>query len=108
MSAPPLPPLRNKPRKKRPVDVVSFEDLLAAHTTERQPGQLPPEGVVLIGVDVELQRRMAEGIGGLPNNDAPYFTASKFDAPNIGTPNDADIHSGATATASTETTQRSE
>src|SRR5215471_5252040 len=71
MSAPPSPPLRNKPRKKRPVDVVSFEELLAAHTTKRQPGQLPPEGVVLIGVDVELQKRIADRIGGAPNIPEP-------------------------------------
>src|SRR5215469_14544369 len=98
MSAPPSPPLRNKPRKKRPVDVVSFEDLLAAHTTERQPGQLPPEGVVLIGVDVELQRRMAERIAppdsGAPNNDALSLSSSSLPetSTNIGAPKiDIDI-----------------
>src|SRR3954464_13700244 len=65
MSSPPLSesPPRNKLRKKRSADVVSFEDLLAAHKTERGPGQLPAEGVVLIGVDFELQRRMAERVG---------------------------------------------
>src|ERR1051326_559627 len=86
MSTPPSaqPPPQNKPRKKRSADVVSFEDLLAAHRTERGPGELPPEGVVLIGVDLELQRRMAERIGlsapagvvsgvGAPKNSAPTF-----------------------------------
>src|SRR3954451_17293264 len=73
MSTPPSeqPPAQNKPRKKRPVDVVSFEDLLAAHKTERGPGQLPAEGVVLIGVDFELQRRMAERIALQANSQAP-------------------------------------
>jgi hypothetical protein len=62
--------------------------LLAAHKTERGPGQLPAEGVVLIGVDVELQRRMAEGIG-LPafgpekliSPGAPYNSAANIGAP---------------------------
>src|SRR5262249_49919528 len=54
---------QNKPRKKRSAEVVTFEDLLAAHETERGPGQLPPEGVVLIGVDLELQRRITERMG---------------------------------------------
>src|SRR3954451_12826414 len=105
MSTPPSeqPPAQNKPRKKRPVDVVSFEDLLAAHKTERGPGQLPAEGVVLIGVDFELQRRMAERIGfpaptesvghesKAPNYGAPSFSAPPFnrlgpDPPNVGAP----------------------
>ncbi len=78
MSTPPSaqPPPQNKPRKKRSADVVSFEDLLAAHKTEREPGQLPPEGVVLIGVDLELQRRMAERIGlATPTELHPVSTA---------------------------------
>jgi hypothetical protein len=79
MSSPPSVPPRPKPRKKRPVDVVSFEDLLAAHTSERIPGQLPPEGVVLIGVDAELQRRMAERIP-LPDTAADH---TDFGAPNL-------------------------
>jgi hypothetical protein len=86
MSTPPSSaqsPPHNKPRKKRSADVVSFEDLLAAHKTERGPGQLPAEGVVLIGVDLELQRRMAERIR-LP---APGEIARAEPlAPNIGAP----------------------
>src|SRR5215467_5914743 len=84
MSTPPSaqPPPQSKSRRKRSADVVSFEDLLAAHKTERGPGQLPPEGVVLIGVDVELQRRMAERLG-LP---APSDSPSAPRAPNIGAP----------------------
>ena len=84
MSTPPSaqPPPQNKPRKKRSADVVSFEDLLAAHRTEREPGQLPPEGVVLIGVDLELQRRIAERIG-LP---APTEPNPASTAPNVGAP----------------------
>src|SRR5262249_572167 len=62
-----------------------FEDLLAAHRTEREPGQLPPEGVVLIGVDLELQRRMAQRLGaplsGAPSLDAPLHNAPIDDAP---------------------------
>src|SRR5713226_8956026 len=107
MSTPPsaLPPPQSKSRKKRSADVVSFEDLLAAHKTERGPGQLPPEGVVLIGVDLELQRRMAEQIrlpalsevnpsSSAPKIGAPAFkstttthatpSAPKFSAPYIG------------------------
>ncbi len=83
-SAQPSPP---KPRKKRSADVVSFEDLLAAHKTERGPGQLPAEGVVLIGVDLELQRRMAEGIGLPPPLDHSFQGAPKFGAPDTGAPN---------------------
>lgn len=63
-----MPP-RSKSRKKRSVDTVSFEDLLAAHKTERGPGQLPAEGIVLIGVDLELQRRMSERLG---QQDEPH------------------------------------
>src|SRR5689334_9162228 len=83
MSTPPSrqSPPPNKPRKKRPAEEVSFEDLLAAHTTERRPGQLPAEGVVLIGVDVELQRRMAEN---LPRpSPPPESTPSTEIAPKI-------------------------
>src|SRR4051812_48403421 len=95
MSTPPSAqsPPSNKPRKKRPADVVSFEDLVAAHKTERGPGQLPAEGVVLIGVDLELQRRMAERIafqrstetlvGGAPYNGATRLSAPEFGAPAI-------------------------
>src|SRR5579862_4573342 len=93
MSTPPSaqpPPSPNKPRKKRSADVVSFEDLLAAHKTERGPGQLPAEGVVLIGVDLELQRRMAEGITfpgapklTAPNNPAPELPAPENAAPQV-------------------------
>jgi hypothetical protein len=72
--------------------------LLAAHTTERAPGQLPPEGVVLIGVDLELQRRMAERLGfpaleniGVPNSGAPAHAGAQpgtRPSPlNIGAPN---------------------
>src|SRR5579872_3774665 len=84
MSTPPSAPFppHSKSRKKRSADVVSFEDLLAAHKTERRPGQLPQEGVVLIGVDLELQRRMAERIG-LPTG-AEIQPGSP--APNIGAP----------------------
>src|SRR3954447_25962043 len=86
MSSPPLSesPPRNKLRKKRSADVVSLEDLLAAHKTERGPAQLPAEGVVLIGVDLELQRRMAERIG-LPGKSelhTPELGASNSGAPN--------------------------
>jgi hypothetical protein len=63
---------------------VSFEDLIAAHKTEREPGQLPPEGVVLIGVDLDLQRRMAQGIGGAPKIDAPIITAPLERIPEAG------------------------
>jgi len=89
MSTPPSaqPPPQSKSRKKRSADVVSFEDLLAAHKTERGPGQLPPEGVVLIGVDLELQRRMAEQIGLSafsevnPSLSAPKLGAPAFESP---------------------------
>jgi hypothetical protein len=74
---------QNKPRKKRSVDADSFEDLIAAHKTERGPGQLPAEGIVLIGVDLELQRRMAERMG-LPALQDP--AAAKPGAPNFGAP----------------------
>src|SRR5437660_8598726 len=78
---PPAPsPRSNKSRNKRSADVVSFEDLIAAHKTERRPGELPAEGVVLIGVDFELQRRMAEGLAN------PNFGARKSDAPSTGAP----------------------
>jgi hypothetical protein len=88
----PLPP--NKPRKKRSADVVSFEDLLAAHKTEREPGKLPPEGVVLIGVDLELQRRMAERTPAPrptaeyhePISGAPMFSSAKSTIINSGAP----------------------
>src|SRR5579885_950163 len=91
MSTPPSAqsPPQNKARKKRPADVVSFEDLLAAHKTERGPGQLPAEGVVLIGVDLELQRRMAEGIASTtppqqqPKSDPGPTGAPNFDAPDL-------------------------
>src|SRR5437764_5028419 len=102
MSTPPSaqPPPPNKPRKKRSADVVSFEDLLAAYKTERGPGQLPAEGVVLIGVDFELQRRMAERMGipprpetqsentGALNTSAPNFSAPNIGALNISAPQD--------------------
>jgi hypothetical protein len=91
MSAPPSPPHRNKPRKKRPVDVVSFEELLAAHTTKRQPGQLPPEGVVLIGVDVELQKRIAERIGGAPKIPEPSSSRENNDALNVSAPENSSV-----------------
>lgn len=89
MSTPPSAPLPpSKPRKKRQAEEVSFEDLLAAHKTERSPGQLPPEGVVLIGVDLELQRRMAEKLAvpgspthGAPQAGAPNVSDAKFGAP---------------------------
>ena len=70
--------------------------MLAAHKTERGPGQLPAEGVVLIGVDYELQRRMSErlpllprdpeAIIGAPNFSAPDIAASKLDAPVFSAP----------------------
>lgn len=84
----------NKSRKKRSADVVSFEDLLAAHKTERGPGQLPAEGVVLIGVDYELQRRMAERLNPsaehpdstLNFSGAPAFSALDLSAPKNSAP----------------------
>jgi hypothetical protein len=82
------PPPQNKPRKKRPVDVVSFEDLLAAHRSERRPGELPAEGVVLIGVDVELQRRMAQAF--------PAAPGSNLAAPNFGAPDNSAVSPSAT------------
>lgn len=87
MSTPPSeqPPPQNKSRKKRPVEDVSFEDLLAAHKSERKPGELPAEGIVLIGVDVEFQRRMAEGIG-RPLPPAADFGAAIVGAPDISAP----------------------
>src|SRR5438046_707471 len=99
MSTPPSaqPPPQNKPRKKRSADVVSFEDLLAAHKTERGPGQLPAEGVVLIGVDLELQRRMAERIS-LPAPAEPAsqnYGAPNFSAPMLKAPVNRQINSGA-------------
>lgn len=108
MSTPPSaqPPPPHKPRKKRPADVVSFEDLLAAHKTEREPGQLPREGVVLIGVDLELQRRMAQGAvlpgppESIPNTGAPNIGAPNISAPNIGAPNEGTADSVATVDAS--------
>src|SRR5579871_2870120 len=69
-------------RKRRQAEVVSFEDLLAAHQTDRESGKLPPEGVVLIGVDTELQLRMRAG---LPNSAAIPRNVSKFGSPNFGT-----------------------
>ncbi len=63
--------------------------MLAAHKTERGPGQLPAEGVVLIGVDLELQRRMAEGIASTtppqqqPKSDPGPTGAPNFDAPDL-------------------------
>jgi hypothetical protein len=90
MSTPPSaqPPLsQNKPRKKRSADVVTFEELLAAHKTERGPGQLPAEGVVLIGVDLELQRRMAERVGfPAPESGAPNFTDLNNDTQSVDAP----------------------
>lgn len=90
-----MPP-QSKSRKKRSVDVVSFEDLLAAHKTERGPGQLPLEGVVLIGVDLELQRRMAEGFAA-PNRleSQPSLDAPKFSAPTFNLDGDCGINNGA-------------
>ena len=58
--------------------------MLAAHKTEHEPGQLPREGVVLIGVDLELQRRMAEGLGVSVFREA----GRKISAPNFSTPTD--------------------
>src|SRR5450755_3152198 len=92
MSTPPSAqsPPQSKLRKKRSVDVVSFEELLAAHKTDRGPGQLPAEGVVLIGVDLELQRRMAQGRAfsvlqqpeaDLAQSGAPSFSAPMFTHP---------------------------
>jgi hypothetical protein len=57
---------------------------LAAHQSDRRPGELPAEGVVLIGVDLELQRRMAEGIAPppIPASSGRNYGASNFAAPN--------------------------
>jgi hypothetical protein len=75
------PILQNKSqRKRRQAEVVSFEDLLAAHQTDRESGKLPPEGVVLIGVDTELQLRMRAGLRDIA-------TVSKNSVPNFGSPN---------------------
>src|SRR5690349_10617768 len=75
-------------RKRRQAEVVSFEDLLAAHQVDREPGKLPPEGVVLIGVDRELQERMRAGFPALadsgPNSDAPKFGIAALGTPNSG------------------------
>src|SRR5215469_2541831 len=97
MSTPPSaqPHPQSKSRRKRSADVVSFEDLLAAHKTERAPGQLPPEGVVLIGVDLELQRRMAERIGLPP---PPLDAATEQLAPKIGAPTFNDLTGQASRT----------
>jgi hypothetical protein len=68
-------------RKRRQAEVVSFEDLLAAHQTDRESGKLPPEGVVLIGVDTEFQLRMRAGlpdIAGVPKNSAANFGSPNF------------------------------
>ena len=60
--------------------------MLAAHRTEREPGQLPREGVVLIAVDLEFQRRMAEGILPAPPERVPEESALNFGAPIFGPP----------------------
>ena len=92
-------------RKRRQAEVVSFEDLLAAHQVDREPGKLPPEGVVLIGVDRELQERMRAGfpahagmesVGrepklgtpniGMSSSDTPPFEASMLSGPPGGAP----------------------
>src|ERR1700754_262993 len=82
-------------RKKRPVEDVSFEDLLAAHKTEREPGQLPREGVVLIGVDIELQRRMAERVAFPAPTDHPTPSAPTIGAPNSAAPDGVTALGGA-------------
>src|ERR1019366_398599 len=77
-SAPSLP---SRPRRKRQPEEDSLEDLLAAHKTQRGSGQLPAEGVVLIGVDLELQQRMAARHPvTLSNDSAPYSGARPTNA----------------------------
>ena len=77
-SAPSLP---SRPRTKRQPEEDSLEDLLAAHKTQRGSGQLPAEGVVLIGVDLELQQRMAARHPvTLSNDSAPYSGARPTNA----------------------------
>lgn len=74
-------------RKRRQAEVVSFEDLLAAHQVDREPGKLPPEGVVLIGVDRELQERMRAGFPAsapILTSGESKFGTSNFDAPGSG------------------------
>ena len=78
-SAPSLP---SRPRRKRQPEEDSLEDLLAAHKTQRGSGQLPAEGVVLIGVDLELQQRMAARHPvTLSNDSAPYSGVPPTNAP---------------------------
>jgi hypothetical protein len=76
-------------RKRRQAEVVSFDDLIAAHQTDRESGKLPPEGVVLIGVDTEFQMRMRAGFpaslepeakiptSGVPKNSEPKKIVSQ-------------------------------
>lgn len=81
-------------RKRRQAEVVSFEDLLAAHQVDREPGKLPPEGVVLIGVDRELQERMRAEFPAPAR--APGFGEPKFDTSEFGTSNSAALRTGTT------------
>lgn len=77
-------------RKRRQAEVVSFEDLLAAHQVDREPGKLPPEGVVLIGVDRELQERMRAGFPA-PASVESVGREPKFGTPTVGMPR-SDTH----------------
>src|ERR1035441_9307566 len=98
MSTPHLLPSTRPKRKKPSPDGASFEELLEAHRTERTPGQLPREGVVLIGVDLELQRDMAASAAfsaGAPKTSAQNSSATNIGAPNNSAPDNTAINFGA-------------
>lgn len=72
-----------KSRAKRHAETVSFDEIVAVHQTQRVAGQLPREGVALLGVDTEFQRRL--GIVGAVEAGAPVIGAPVESAPAVGT-----------------------